>query len=34
VIEFSSWVNRRYFKDGFMERILVASVNHKWDYLG
>jgi hypothetical protein len=26
--------NRRYFKDGLMERILVASVNHKWDYLG
>lgn len=26
--------NRRYFKVGLIERVLVASVNHRWDYLG
>lgn len=32
--EFCYKFNRRYFKNGLLDRLLTASVNYRWDYLG
>ena len=32
--EFCYKFNRRYFKENLFERLLIASVNHKWNQLG
>lgn len=32
--EFCYKFNRRYFKTGLMDRLLIASVKYRWDYLG